>query len=194
VGCRLSCFRSAVTKLHTCTHYLTLALKCKLIESSLNLTFQILRLLEVGWYAFSPGHTPAFTHVLRQRHTVDPSFRCAPDTNDWIRLVLPQRLPLVSLKNQVISTLPLAKGLSNQCVVTYIIADFAVVHACNQYKHQLLYPDCFCMAQLLAEPHVVSNTDTGPHTLELCFCTAKSCANTTTHRSLIRIDMDLRLV
>ena len=58
----------------------------------------------------------------------------APGTNDWIRLVLPQRLPLVSLENQVISTLPLAKSLSDQCVVMYIVVKLAVVHAC--FLHQ----------------------------------------------------------
>ena len=123
--------------------------------------------------ALTRAHT-RFTRVLRQRRTVEPSFKGAPDTNDWIRLVLPQRLPLVFLYSQVIHTLPLANNLSNQCVGMYITANFAVYGSQKGLPHSLAV--------------------TRPTHNELCFRTAKSCTHTTTHRSLMRLDMDLRLI
>ena len=52
VGCRHSCFRSTVTKLHTCTHYLSPVFQVQVHR--MNLKLQMFRLLEFCQYANDP--------------------------------------------------------------------------------------------------------------------------------------------
>jgi hypothetical protein len=70
VGCRHSCFRSTVTELHTCMHYLTPVLKVWVHR--MNLKLQMFQLLEFCWYANDPG-----THQCQSGHIcLVPSSHC----------------------------------------------------------------------------------------------------------------------
>ena len=143
VGCRLGCFRSAVTGLHTCTHYLTPAFKhrftCFEIVHIIYESHQILYSKSFIWFILSETYgvfltinrelldTPTFWKSLRH-----PEVHNAPQ---HFMLVCRANSKANYLRYHTFSPNASNPVSDNECVMVYIIE-----------SHQTNGPDYFCTA------------------------------------------------
>ena len=131
MGCRLGCFRSAVTRLHTCTHYLMPAFRHRFIR------FAIAHMIDVS-------HLQRFTcfetaHIIYESHQVHviTSFPTLPLANN---------LSIQCVGMYMIADFAVEHPVLSPSAVREHLPLSALSHLHSIDSHHTIGPDYFCTA------------------------------------------------